>query len=183
MNKIKYLLILSVVLLYIVVPPVSRGFSVKCVRVFPTTASLITMLQPGLDPELAAVHAKYIDKNTQLWGVDRFTFVSMINLESGFDSMAESSKGAKGASQILVRVHKELLKKRRILPSEVFYLDNNYSMGCEILHNAKDKSHNLDETLTRYVGGYCPGYIPKIKKDIGRCKAMISSNLVISDKG
>jgi len=179
MMRTKCLIILVIVLICIMVSPISRGYQVKFEKVVPTTTSLITMLQPGYDPEIADVHAKYIDKNTGLWGIDRDDFVSVINKESSFNSMAESTKGAKGASQILIRVHKELVKKRRLMPHEIWYLDNNYSMGCEVFYMAKKKSHNLDEILTRYVGGKCPGYIPDIKKSIAKCRAMTDSRIIL----
>jgi hypothetical protein len=178
--KIKCLTIL-VVLLCIIAPPITNGYSVKCVRIDPTTASLITMFQPGLDPELAAVHAKYIDKNVKIWGVDRYTFVSMVDIESQFNSMAWNKSGAMGASQVLARVHRDNIKKNY----EVFHLDNNYSLGCEILYDAKRESHSLDETLRLYVGGNNPEYNRAVKKGIAKCKAMQGSTLIVSttDKG
>lgn len=178
--KIKCLTIL-VVLLCIMVPPITNGYSVKCVRTEPTTASIITMFQPGLDPELAAVHAKYIDKNVKIWGVDRYTFLSMVNIESQFNSMAWNKSGAMGASQVLAKAHREKLKKRNITRNyEIFHLDNNYSLGCEILYDAKKESRSLDETLRLYVGGNCPEYNKAVKKGIAKCKALQSSNLIVS---
>ena len=177
--KIKCLL-LVVLLCIIIAPPITNGYSVKCVRTLPTTASLITMFQPGYDPELAAVHAKYIDKNVNMWGVDRDTFVSMVNVESQFNPMAVSSKGAVGSSQVLARVHKDKIRKRRITRNEVFYLDHNYSLGCEIIYDAKKRSHSLDETLRLYVGGNCPEYNRAVKKGIARCKAMQGSTFIVS---
>jgi hypothetical protein len=184
----KRILTILVVLLCIATPPDSKGYSVKCIRMPATTVSLVNMLKPRLDPEIAQIHAKYLDKQTQLWGVDRDTFVSVVNEESGFNSMAVNRKsGAKGASQIYK--HPELIRKRRLMPHEVFYLDNNYSMGCELIHEAekdikaKKKSCTLDRVLTAYVGGYAEGYIPSIKKNIAKCKAMTTTKLIIGSEG
>jgi soluble lytic murein transglycosylase-like protein len=141
------------------------------------------MLRPGLDPELAEVHAKYIDKHVQLWCVDRDVFVSIVNAESSFNSMAENESGALGACQIMERAHKDKFKKRRIMfRKEIFYLDNNYSLGCEIYYEAVQNSDTLEGALTRYVGGSNPEYVEQVKKDAKKCKAMIKNELIIDEE-
>jgi len=172
-------IILIVILLCIFLIPVSKGNSVKIERVDPSTTTLITMLRPELDPELAAVHAKYIDKNVQLWGIDRYAFVSVVSVESGFDPMARNRSGAQGVCQIMVKAHRDKIKRMNLKPNEVYFLDNNYSLGCEIFKDAKKESKTLDETLRRYVGGNNPGYVKSVKKDINKCQALISNRYVI----
>ena len=173
-------IILVVFLLCILMPPASRGDLVKCERTDPSTATLITMLRPDLDPELAAVHAKYIDKNVKLWGIDRYTFISIVNAESGFDSMAHNRSGAQGVCQIMVKSHRGKIERRHLSHHEVYYLDNNYSLGCEILNDARKRSETLEETLRRYVGGNnCPTYIRNVKKDIERCKSLIVNKIIV----
>jgi soluble lytic murein transglycosylase-like protein len=165
--------ILVSILLCVFLLPASRGNSIKGERVDPSTLTLITMLRPELDPELAAVHAKYIDKNVKLWDVDRYAFVSVVSVESGFDPMARNKSGAQGVCQIMVKAHRDKIKRRNLRPYEVYFLDNNYSLGCEIFSDAKKESKTLDETLRRYVGGMNSAYINSVKKDIGRCRALI----------
>jgi soluble lytic murein transglycosylase-like protein len=115
-----------------------------------------------------------------MWKIDRYTFVSMVNIESQFYSMAVSNKGALGASQVLARVHKDKIRKRRIMKHEIFYLDNNYSLGCEIIYDAKKKSNNLNETLKLYVGGDYPEYYEAVRRGIAKCKAEESSTFIVS---
>jgi soluble lytic murein transglycosylase-like protein len=172
-------IILTIVLLCTFLVPISKGNSVKIERVEPSTTTLITMLKPTLDPELAAVHAKYIDKNVKLWGVDRYTFISMVNVESGFDSMARNRSGAQGVCQIMVKAHRDKIKRMNLKPHEIYFLDNNYSLGCEIFKDAKKESKTLDETLRRYVGGNSPGYIKSVRRDINKCQALISNKYAV----
>jgi len=138
------------------------------------TKDLIRVLKPTLDPEIASVHAKYIDESSEKWGLKKELIISVAFHESEFDSCAISPKGAKGVMQVMERVHKDKIKARRLAPGEIFNLKNNYDIGCEILYDAKREHETLEGALTAYVGGQNPAYIRNIKKSLRKLSAQDS---------
>lgn len=133
------------------------------------TSELIKVLKPTLDPELAKVHAKYIDMSANKWGIKRELVISIAFRESEFNSCAISSEGAVGVMQIMRSAHKDKIESRRIKPNQVFELKHNYDIGCEILHEQRNKT--LDGKLKAYVGGNQPKYVADIKRNMRRLSA------------
>jgi soluble lytic murein transglycosylase-like protein len=118
-----------------------------------STAELITYLQPNLDPEIAAIHAKYIDRYATKWKVDRLKVISIAHQESKFRADAQSSEGCIGAMQVNPKVHQDKLKRRGITWRDLYFLRNNYDIGSEILHDCLKSSRSFDEALKKYSGG------------------------------
>ena len=130
------------------------------------TADLIIYLRPHLDPEIAAIHARYIDRYSNKWHVDRLKVISIANLESEFRADARSSSGCIGAMQVNPKAHQEKLKKRGITPHDLFYLKHNYDIGSEILCEYLKSSRTFDEALHKYSGG-SKNYTRDVKKIYG----------------
>lgn len=135
------------------------------------TSDMIQLLKPTLDPEIRKLHAFYIDQASEKWKVKKERIVSIANRESEFNSCAVSSEGAVGVMQVLPRAHKDKIKRRRLLPGEIFTLENNYDIGAEILHDLL-KKRSLDSALQGYVGGKHPTYIQDVKKTIRRLESL-----------
>jgi soluble lytic murein transglycosylase-like protein len=141
-----------------------------------STAELIIYLQPNLDPEIAAIHAKYIDKFASKWKVDRLKVISITHQESKFRPDAQSSEGCIGAMQVNPRVHQDKLKRRGITWRDLYFLRNNYDIGSEILHDCLKSSRSFDEALKKYSGG-SRKYSKEVKKIYGilyRCGLITS---------
>ena len=141
-----------------------------------STAELIIYLQPNLDPEIAAIHAKYIDKFASKWKVDRLKVISITHQESKFRPDAQSSVGCIGAMQVNPRAHQDKLKRRGITWRDLYFLRNNYDIGSEILHDCLKSSRTFDEALNKYSGG-SKKYTRQVKKIYGmlyRCGLMTS---------
>jgi soluble lytic murein transglycosylase-like protein len=141
-----------------------------------STAELIRYLQPHLDPEIASIHAKYIDKYASKWHVDRLKIISIAHQESEFRADAQSSEGCIGAMQVNPKAHQDKLKKRGITRRDLYFLRNNYDIGSEILHDCLKSSRTFDEALRKYSGG-SRKYSKKVKKIYGmlyRCGLMTS---------
>ena len=133
------------------------------------TIDYIRLLKPNLDPKIAELHAKEIDKASEKWKVKKELIVSVAFRESEFNSCAVSSEGAVGCMQVLPRAHKDKIRARRLLPGEIFLLENNYDIGTEILHDLlKEKS--LSKALRGYVGGSHPTYIADVRRNLKRCQ-------------
>lgn len=140
------------------------------------TAELIIYLQPHLDPEIAAIHAKYIDKYASKWNVDRLKVISIAHQESKFRADAQSSVGCIGAMQVNPRAHRDKLKRRGITWRDLYFLRNNYDIGAEILRDCLKSSRTFDEALSKYSGG-SRKYSREVKKIYGmlyRCGLMTS---------
>jgi soluble lytic murein transglycosylase-like protein len=141
-----------------------------------STAELIIYLQPHLDPEIAAIHAKYIDKYAYKWNVDRLKVISIAHQESKFRADAQSSVGCIGAMQVNPKVHQDKLKRRGITWRDLYFLRNNYDIGSEILHDCLKSSRTFDQALDKYSGG-SRKYTRKVKKIYGmlfRCGLITS---------
>jgi soluble lytic murein transglycosylase-like protein len=141
-----------------------------------STAELIIYLQPHLDPEIAAIHAKYIDKYASKWNVDRLKVISIAHQESKFRADAQSSLGCIGAMQVNPRSHQDKLKRRGITWRDLYFLRNNYDIGSEILHDCLKSSRTFDQALDKYSGG-SRKYTREVKKIYGmlyRCGLMTS---------
>jgi soluble lytic murein transglycosylase-like protein len=131
-----------------------------------STTRLIIYLQPNLDPEIAAIHAKYIDQYASKWKVDRLKVISIAHQESKFRADAQSSVGCIGAMQVNPRAHQDKLKRRGMTWRDLYYLRNNYDIGSEILHDCLKSSRSFDEALKKYSGG-SPRYSREVKKIYG----------------
>jgi len=153
-------MILALVVLAAV--PVQGGYSMKTA----STAQLINYLHPNLDPEIAAVHARYIDTYAHRWKVDRLKVISIAHMESRFRADATSSVGCIGAMQVNPRAHQDKLKRRGITYRDLFYLRNNYDVGSEILRDCLKSSRSFDEALLKYSGG-SKTYPRRVKKIYG----------------
>ena len=160
----KFCLILALAILFLI--PTHGVYSEPYVKAS-RTADLIIYLRPHLDPEIAAIHARYIDRYSSKWHVDRLKVISIANLESEFRADAKNPSGCIGAMQVNPRVHQDKLAKRRITLHELFYLKNNYDVGSEILHDCLKSSRSFEEALYKYSGG-CKNYTRDVKKIYAR---------------
>jgi soluble lytic murein transglycosylase-like protein len=169
----KFCLILALSILFLIPP---HGVYCEPYVKASTTADLIIYLQPHLDPEIAAIHARYIDRYSSKWHVDRLKVISIANLESEFRADAKNPSGCIGAMQVNPKVHQDKLKRRGISLHELFYLRHNYDIGSEILHDCLKSSRNFDQALYKYSGGsrnYTRNVI-KIYGKLSRCGLMTS---------
>jgi soluble lytic murein transglycosylase-like protein len=134
------------------------------------TTDLILKLKENLDPEIAAVHARYVNKWAERYNLKPELVVSVVSIESDFSNTAVSCEGAIGVMQVLPRAHKDKLKQRRITRGDLFRLDPNYDIGCQILAESLKKGKTLDKGLKFYTGGYVKGYVARVKKNLSKCR-------------
>jgi len=135
-----------------------------------TTFAVIRAIQPAIDPEIASLHAKYIDYYSLHYHLDRFLVIAVTMRESEFNMGAVSKKGCIGVMQVNPTSHKEELKQLGISRTELFHLRNNYNLGCSILHDCIKGSSSVDVALTKYVGGRHPTYRKDVRKIYAECK-------------
>ena len=154
-----------IILLCLLLIPIGEGSISGTLIKAPSTVQLILTLNPKVDPEIATIHAKYIDVFSRKWKVDRRRVISITEVESGFNGLAESNKGCVGAMQVNPQAHQDKIIKRGIKKrSELFHLSNNYDLGCEILSECK--SATLENTLYKYYGATNNKYVLKVKNNL-----------------
>lgn len=125
-------------------------------------SKFITELQPKLDPNIVRLYASNIVRYSKKYKIPEGLIAAIIFRESSFNQLAVSSSGAVGPMQIMVNVHKELLKEKEISRKESHYVGNNIMLGCEILNNYYNSTDSVSEMLTKYVGGDHEQYVKDI---------------------
>jgi hypothetical protein len=168
--KMRAIALLLVLILFTDVNSYNQQYSKPTPR---TIDLMIQKLRPNLDPEIVAIHSKYINQYSKTYGIQPEIVVSVAFQESDFDNTAYSNKGALGVMQVLPSAHKDKLKRRRLQKSDLFSLNHGYDVGCEILYKYIKQGKGLDGGLQLYVGGKETKYVRNIKRNISKCKMVI----------
>ena len=117
------------------------------------TNSLIKRLKPNLDPTVAMEIAQAVNRHSTTYGLPPELVIFIIREESGFRPTAISRNGNdRGLMGINISVHQDKVDKLGLKDFEVFYIDNNIRLGCEILRGHIDKTETLSAALKGYVG-------------------------------
>lgn len=119
---------------------------------------------PTIDPEIAMIHAKYIDISSRKYGVSRMLVIAVAARESEFVQTARSRKNCIGVMQVNPRAHRDKLEKRGLKEKDLYALKTNYDVGCEILAEYGRSSRSEKEMLKKYVGGYHRTYGKDVKR-------------------
>lgn len=112
-------------------------------------------------------HKEYISKYSAQYGLDPYFVAAVINVESGFNSKAKSSKGARGLMQITDETAKWAAEKMGISdfnPEDLYDPETNIAIGCWYIDNLNQEFDNeTDLVLAAYNGGR--GNVQKWLKD------------------
>ncbi len=124
-----------------------------------------------LPEEVAKLQATLIvDKSVQ-HKLPTSLVVAIIETESLFDPLSESSVGARGLMQVYQSA------KVDIDDSQIFNLGYNLQKGCEILAEKLDKANgDLPKALAAYSGN-AKGYTDKIYTGVGRYEMFKRRNM------
>jgi hypothetical protein len=118
------------------------------------TANYISRLKPNMDPAIAQIIARAIDKECAEFNLDPEIVVSLIARESSFVPWAMSMKNKKPCSYGLMMVypgaHPDI--KAKYTTAELCTISVNVHEGCRILASYRAISQSMDEALGRYVG-------------------------------
>ena len=139
-------------------PPKVQAYTVEVEKKLDSN-SLIAKVRPELDPEIRAIIVKAMDKYTVLYNLDPALVAAIMARESEFSSTARSCKGAVGIMQIMPSAHPE--KCKGLKPNELYYLDNNIRIGCQILTEYIKSSNSIKEALKKYSGQH-PTYAGEV---------------------
>lgn len=138
----------------------------------------ILYLNPHFDPALAQRYSAVIEKYARKYGFPPKFIACIIWRESAFNPVAISSVNAVGLMQVYPKWHKDKMEARNIDYYQLFHIENNVDVGCQILREYFDREKDIRRALLRYVGGDHPTYV----EDILRAYANISIPLPPSDQ-
>ena len=111
------------------------------------TKDFLTHLNPDVDPELAEVIAKAIDKSSEKYNLPRKLVCAIIKNESNINPFAKSNVDAIGLMQVLPKYHKERIGNRNL-----WHISVNVDVGCNILADyLKMEKGSLSKTFHRYL--------------------------------
>lgn len=124
----------------------------------------------NIDIKKARFPIKYeetVTKYSQAYEIDPFMVYSIIKVESSFDEMAESNKGARGLMQITPTTGKwiaEKLKIKEFNSDDLFTPEINIMMGTWYFSYLTEKfDNNIDLAIAAYNAG--PGSVQNWLKD------------------
>lgn len=125
-------------------------------------ASLISNLQPKIDPVVADTIAGAVHKYSRKYGIPPELIVSVAMRESSFRLILESNKKARGLMQIMASAHPEKIEKLSVNNNSIFHIDNNVHLGTMILAEYYEARNSIYGALEAYVGAELKNYINDI---------------------
>ena len=113
---------------------------------------MIFELKPTIEEKLAEKLSSSIVEKSLKYELEPELVTAIILKESSFNPKAKSKVGCKGLMQVYPKFHKEKLKVRNIIPKDLYNIDHNIDVGCEILREYIDEHGDLKSALTKYSG-------------------------------
>ena len=119
------------------------------------TWKLIQHLNGRLNEQTATVIAAAVNKAHEKYGLPKKLIIAIMRKESNLDPLARSknSKGqiiARGLMQVFAKWHPD--KMKNVTLEELYHVDINTNMGCQIFRDYYDESDgDLTETFHKYL--------------------------------
>lgn len=141
------------------------------------TGAIASIIQKdgGVNSELAHKYAQWIFEASIANKVNPLMILSVMSVESKFDSMVVSSGNAIGLMQIIHSWHKEKTTR-----AGLFDPKTNINVGAKILREYASQSSSDAETLLRYNGslGAAPTYALKVLATMKRYEKRFSEYII-----
>lgn len=122
----------------------------------------LLVLKPDFDPGLIDQYAEVIHRYSIKYGFPDKLIACVIWRESRFDPLAVSTAECRGLMQVDPYWHANKLAQRGISSEQLFQIENNVDIGCQILREYFDREKDIVQALYRYVGGRHEGYVRDI---------------------
>lgn len=132
---------------------------------------MIAQLEPRLDPAIRKYYSFFIEKYTSLYKIDPALMVSVIHIESGWNPLALSKRGAVGLTQIMTKYHADMIEKNGNTIEEASYVEVSIKNSCEYLSGLLKRFNNPSLAIAAYNCGpnqeaLIKGKIPQINETI-----------------
>lgn len=141
-------------------PPIAEPETIEVIRYIEKkdaipTWKLIQHLNGRLNKGTSTIIANEINKAHEKYGLPKKLIIAIMRKESNLDPLArsKSKKGeiiARGLMQVFAKWHPE--KMEGISLEELYHIDINVNMGCQIFREYYDRSEgDLAETFHKYL--------------------------------
>jgi len=120
---------------------------------------IISTKQPKLDPIIVTKISSTIEKYSEEYKIPQELIIAIIEIESSFRPTVTSSQNCIGLMQINPKAHPEKIKDMSIY--EVYHIDNNIRIGCQIFNEYYKAARSIDGALSKYYGANNKEYINK----------------------
>lgn len=98
-----------------------------------STVKMIQVMNPEISNNLAGEIALYAQKYAEEHNLPVLFVLTIIKTESEFIPTIRGKSGDSGLMQIIPRYHKKRMKRLGVTPEELFNVDENIMVGCDIL--------------------------------------------------
>jgi len=120
---------------------------------------VVSNKQPKLDPLIGSKISSTIEKYSKEYNIPPELIISIIEIESSFRPTVTSSQNCIGLMQINPKAHPEKIKDMSLY--EVYHIDNNIRIGCQIFSEYYKSSKSIEGALPKYYGANNKEYITK----------------------
>jgi hypothetical protein len=142
------------------VKEVEKVVEVKQLPKSSETVSMIMGLNPKVDKQVAGIIASSVEKYSKQYSLSIPLVLALMNKESGFRPIVTSKALCVGLMQINPKSHPEKIKGYK--HSELYHIDVNVSIGCQILREYLDKKKTIKGALQSYLGAHNNSYMMDI---------------------
>jgi soluble lytic murein transglycosylase-like protein len=122
----------------------------------------IKQLQPKIDLKIAQMISDSVVKYSRKYKIEPEIILGIISVESAFRQMATSNRKCIGLMQVNYTVHSDKLKKRNLTRLDVYGIDNNIDIGCEILSDYIRSYGEIEMALKKYIGKNSDIYVKNV---------------------
>jgi hypothetical protein len=124
------------------------------------TVSMIMGLNPKVDKNVAKVIANSVEKYSKKYSLSIPLVLALMNKESSFRPIVTSKALCVGLMQINPKSHPEKVKGYK--HSELYHIDVNVDIGCQILREYLNKKKTIKGALESYLGARNNSYMMDI---------------------
>jgi len=124
------------------------------------TVLMITGLNPKVDKNVAKVISTSVEKYAKKYSLSIPLILALMNRESGFRPIITSKANCIGLMQINKNAHSEKVKPYK--HDELYHIDVNVDIGCQIFSQYLKKDGNVKNALERYLGAHNNDYMMDI---------------------
>jgi len=123
-------------------------------------SDIIHTKQPKLDPILVEEIAKSTYQQSQKFHLPPELIIALMEKESSLIPTSTSKANCIGLLQINPTAHPEKVEPFEVY--QLYYVDTNIKIGCQILKEYYDSTQSISEALKKYLGADSKTYLTDI---------------------
>jgi len=125
----------------------------KKVDIRGSLSAALTHLNPRVDPLIKEQIVDALITESEKQNLPPLLPLCVIRFESNFNPLIKNKLGASGLMQVIPKYHQDKIDEYGWKPHEVFFIENNILLGCQILKEYFETTDNdIGKALQKYVG-------------------------------